>query len=113
MTNPEQHVIDEIDRLVDWQIEEGRKRGDDPPEFNVSFRIPTREELEEFRAHMERLRRARAVVVPPDAPYQEWREFEPGERVGWQLSDGTVRVGVVEEHREDPPGSGNWTMTIT
>lgn len=24
--NPEQHVIDEIDRLVDWQIEEGRKR---------------------------------------------------------------------------------------
>lgn len=28
--NPEQPVLDEIAALVDWQIEEGRKRGDGP-----------------------------------------------------------------------------------
>ena len=28
--NPEQPVLDEIARLVDWQLEEGRRRGDGP-----------------------------------------------------------------------------------
>lgn len=39
--NPEQRVIDDIDALVDWQIEEGRKRGDGPTagvSNGVSFR---------------------------------------------------------------------------
>jgi hypothetical protein len=36
--NPEQPVLDEIDRLVDWQIEEGKKRGDDLPEFDSGER---------------------------------------------------------------------------
>lgn len=30
MSRPEQPVIDEIDRLVSWQIEEGQRRGDGP-----------------------------------------------------------------------------------
>ncbi|MFC8531904.1 hypothetical protein [Nocardia sp. NPDC057227] len=30
MANPEQPVLDEIDRLVSWQIEEGQRRGDGP-----------------------------------------------------------------------------------
>ncbi|WP_305780035.1 hypothetical protein [Nocardia nova] len=28
--NPEQHVLDAIDELVDWQLEEGHRRGDGP-----------------------------------------------------------------------------------
>lgn len=30
MSNPEQPVLDEIDHLVEWQMDEGRKRGDGP-----------------------------------------------------------------------------------
>lgn len=30
MTNPEQPVLDAIAELVDWQLEEGRRRGDGP-----------------------------------------------------------------------------------
>ncbi|WP_227979956.1 hypothetical protein [Nocardia spumae] len=30
MSTPEQPVLDEITRLVDWQLEEGRRRGDGP-----------------------------------------------------------------------------------
>lgn len=110
MPNPEQPVLDAIDDLVDWQIAEGRKRGDDLPEMTLHIRIPTGEELDEFRRQHEELRRL--VDVPPDAPYQEFREFERGERVGWQDAHGTVHVGVVESHVEDPPDSGQWTMTL-
>ncbi|MBF6213743.1 hypothetical protein IU487_22255 [Nocardia puris] len=33
MSNPEQRVLDEIDALVDWQIEQGKQRGDNRPEI--------------------------------------------------------------------------------
>lgn len=116
--NPEQPILDAIDELVEWQLEEGRKRGDgqeDP--VAAMLRVLSPKQLADISvtiAVLEQLRSGmrRPVEVPEDAPYQEWREFEPGERVGWQLADGTVRVGVVEEHREYPPGSGCWTMAI-
>lgn len=119
MTNPEQPVLDEIAELVDWQMEEGRKRGDNRPEDHVAamLSVLSPEQLADINATIAELEQLRGgmrgpVQVPEDAPYQEWREFQPGERVGWQLPDGTVRVEVVAEHREDPPGSGRWTMTI-
>lgn len=37
MTLPEQPVLDEIDRLVSWQIEEGQRRGDGPGPRFVDF----------------------------------------------------------------------------
>lgn len=30
MSNPEQPILDAIDELVEWQMEEGRRRGDGP-----------------------------------------------------------------------------------
>lgn len=119
MTNPEQRVLDDIDALVDWQIEEGRKRGDGHAEDPVAamLRILSPEQLADINAtiaELEQLRGGmrRPMQVPEDAPYQEWRKLEPGEQVGWQLPDGTVRVEAVAEHREDPPKSGNWIMRL-
>ncbi|MFC9432723.1 hypothetical protein [Nocardia sp. NPDC057030] len=41
--NPEQRVLDAIDELVDWQMAEGRRRGDGParavPAFTVTFEL--------------------------------------------------------------------------
>ena len=42
--NREQWGIDEIDALVDWQFEEGRRRGDGP---RPSETAPTRDKLTE------------------------------------------------------------------
>lgn len=116
---PEQSVLDaiagleqdEIGELVRWQLEEGRKRGDHLPESGFTIRIPSQEELDAFHARTEALRRAIADV-PDDAPYRDHVKFEPGTRVGFQDIDGTTYFGVVAEHREDPEGSGQWTITL-
>jgi hypothetical protein len=110
--NPEQPVLDAIDELVDWQIEEGRKREGKRPRFELppyveAFATPV--DPEAFARTLAQLEELRALVgVPAEEPPMP----EPGDRMMYADVDGTVQVGVVKEHREDPPGSGSWTITI-
>lgn len=111
MSNPEQPILDAIDELVDWQMEEGRRRGDGPLsdlvgpyDVDVTAALATLEELRETRRRM-RQRRA-------DAPYQEMPELHEGDRVGYVVADGTLLTGTVRKYEEIPPDSGNWTITL-
>ena len=106
--NPEQHVLDAIDalehdeiaELVTWQLEEGRRRGDGPAATQMrTNRAAPRIPYQEWFA-------------PADAPYRDHVQMEPGDRVGWVDADGALHVDAVREHREDPPGSDRWTITI-
>ncbi|MEU2106467.1 hypothetical protein [Nocardia sp. NPDC019255] len=77
----------------------------------LGFRIPSHEEVDAWRAQHEALRNA-LREVPADAPYRDHVQLQSGQRVGFQNLDGSVYVGVVAEHREDPEGSGQWTITL-
>lgn len=102
--NPEQPVLDAIAELVDWQLEEGRRRELTPRE-GEAFTIGGETMVFGRRVSAE------DFSVPYDL-YRDHFQLEPGQRVGWTDADGVVHVSTVREHREDPPGSNRWTITV-
>lgn len=77
MTLPEQPVLDEIDRLVSWQIEEGQRRGDGP-ERSLCDLIMSEflSDLGDPSTFAERMRQFGFIPTIPPPP--------GGFRIGWQ-----------------------------
>jgi hypothetical protein len=87
--NPEQSVLDAIDELVDWQLEEGRRRGDGPEENFEVFPGLTTEQwrtlnftLDKMPAIADFLRRCEAagIVEITESVDRFLRRFERGFR---------------------------------
>lgn len=132
MTNPEQRVLDDIDALVDWQMEEGHRRGDGPGSLTSA---PIDRSIPPGNPHVRAAlwNRISALVgdfwAVPDDPLAPERpeayvgeiytlggdstspetiRIERGDRVGWQGSDGVVHQTVVEDFTVSP--SGEWSF---